>query len=155
MIQRIQSIYLFAASVIMLFIFYFPLAQLELEGNMFLIFYHNRIAAIEPGIFSSVSTWPVTFLLIITILINIVTIFQFRKRIRQIRLCVFNIILHFGLVGMIYFFTQIILKQGSGIRSVFLWPVIIPFISIILMYLALKKIQKDELLIKSIDRFRR
>ena len=70
------------------------------------------------------------------------------------RLCVFNIILLFGLVGLIYFFTKYILNDLEGVSSHFEWPVVIPFIAIILNYLAFKRIQKDEILIKSYERLR-
>lgn len=155
MIQRIQSVYLLLASAIMLILFFSPIAQLELKDNIFLFFYHNRIEAADPVIYRSISVWPVSLLLIIIVVVGLYAIFQFRNRIRQIRLCVFNIILHFGLIGLIYFFTQFTLKQEGGIQSVFLWPVVIPFISMIITYIAFKKIQKDEMLIRSVDRLRK
>jgi FtsH-binding integral membrane protein len=156
MIQRIQTVYLLVANIILLWLFKAPIAQLELNNSQFLLFFHNRIepvsaeSQIEP-----ISTWPVSLLLLIIISIGLFVIFQFKNRIRQIRLCIFSILLQFGLVGLIYYFTKFTLRQLGGIESVFLWPVVIPFISIVLTYLALKGIQKDELLIKSIDRFRR
>ena len=155
MIQRIQSVYLLLASAIMLILFFSPIAQLELKDNIFLFFYHNRIEAADTVIYRSISVWPVSLLLIIIVVVGLYAIFQFRNRIRQIRLCVFNIILHFGLIGLIYFFTQFTLKQEGGIQSVFLWPVVIPFISMIITYIAFKKIQKDEMLIRSVDRLRK
>ena len=156
MIQRIQSIFLLAASIIMLVLFWKPLAQLELTGNVFLFFHHNEIASADPATsFQEIPTWPVTIILLLIIGISLYTIFQFKNRIRQIRLCIFNIILQFGLVGLVYFFVRYTMNQEGGIHSAFLWPIVIPFISIILTYLALKRIQRDELLIKSIDRFRK
>lgn len=155
MIQRVQSLYLLAASIVMLLFIKNPIAQIELPGKNFLMFYHNRIEPVGEGASQVISTWPVTLLLLIIIGLSLFTIFQFRNRIRQIRLCVFNIMLHFGLVGLVYFFTKYTMNQEGGINSAFLWPIVLPFISIIMIYLALKKIQKDEQLIKSIDRIRK
>ena len=155
MIQRIQTALLFAASIMMLVLFINPLAQMELKDNLFLLFYHNRIEAMDPGEFNTLSTWPVTFLLILTITLSIFTIFQYKNRVRQIRLCVLNILLHFGLIAMIFFFSRYTMYKEEGMHSAFLWPIVIPLISVVLVYLALKRIQRDHLLIKSMDRLRR
>lgn len=155
MIQRIQSLYLLAASFILLPVYFQPLANIQISENLFLQFFHNRITGSDPEAFNTTETWPVTILLSILIGISLFVIFQYKNRVRQIRLCIFNIILHFGLVGLIYFYTKYTLNQYNGIQSVFLWPVLLLFASIIFNYMALKMIQKDELLIKSIDRLRR
>ena len=70
------------------------------------------------------------------------------------RICMFNILLMFGLVGLIWFYTKYTMNKYDGIDSVFLWPIVVPFISIILTYLALKGIQKDDALVKSYERIR-
>jgi len=155
MIQRIQSLFLLVAAVIMLPLFSQPLAKLQISDTIFLHLFHNRVEAINQDIFTPVSTWPVTILLTVLILISLLTVFLYKNRTRQIRLCVFNIILHFGFIGLVYFYTKYALNLNNGIQSVFLWPVILPFLSLLLNYMALKKIQKDELLIKSMDRLRR
>jgi len=60
----------------------------------------------------------------------------------------------FGLVGLIYYFTKYTINSTEGMKSVFLWPIVCPMIAIILNYLALKAIQKDENLVRSYDRIR-
>ena len=100
MIQRVQSLYLLTASVILLPAYFQPLANLQISEHLFLQFFHNRITASDPEAFTTTETWPVTILLSIIIGISLYTIFQYKNRIRQIRLCVFNIILHIGLVGL-------------------------------------------------------
>jgi len=155
MIQRIQSLFLLLAAVIMLPLYSQPLARLQISDTIFLHLFHNRVEAFNQDMFTDVSTWPVTTLLTAMILISLFTFFSYKKRIRQIRLCVFNIILHFGFIGLVYFYTKYTLNLNNGVQSVFLWPVIFPFLSVLLNYLALKRIQKDELLIRSMDRLRR
>jgi hypothetical protein len=154
MIQRIQTIYLLIAAILLTFLFVNPLAEIIISDGLYLIFWHSRIESLDKTDFHTINTWPVTFLLISTLLIGTVNIFLFKKRILQMRLCVFNIILLFGLVGMIYFFTKSTLNQMNGEGNVFLWPIMLPFISIILTYLAFKGMQKDEKLVRSYDRIR-
>ena len=70
------------------------------------------------------------------------------------RLCMYNIFLMLGLVGLIWYFTKFTLKDMEGIQTAFLWPVVIPFISSVFTYLALKYIQRDDALVKSYERLR-
>lgn len=154
MLQRIQSLYLLLASFFLLPLYFKVLAHLQISDEVFVSFYHNRMVGNNAELFTGISTWPVTFLLTSIIVITLITIFQYKNRLRQIRLCVYNIILQFGLTGLIYYYTKYILHKSEGIQSVFLWPVLLPFLSVFLTCLAVKKIQKDEALIKSIDRIR-
>ena len=154
MIQRIQTVYLLIATGLMILLFSNPIAEIVVSEDLYLKLWHNRIAAADALLFTPYSTWPLTVLLSVIILVNLIAVFLYKNRILQIRFCVFNLILMFGIVGLIYFFTQYAVKNLNGITSVFLWPVVMPMISIILNYLAIKAIQKDENLVRSYDRIR-
>ncbi len=154
MIQRIQSVYLFLASVLFVFMLTNPLAQIRLADDTFLIFNNYQVTALSNETFQPVPTWPITVLIAVIMLIGLVTIFLFKKRTLQMRLCVYNIILMFGLIGLIYFYMRYTVNKYDGVDSVFLWPIVVPFISMILTYLALKGIQKDDALVKSYERIR-
>ncbi len=154
MIQRIQSVYLFAAAMLFLFLFTNPIARLQIDEGLFLELLHSKIVAVSGANFDPISVWPLTILISAIIMINLIALSLYRKRGLQMRLCVFNIILMFGLVGLIWFFVKYTLNRMNGIDSVFLWPIVVPFISIVLNYLAYKGIQKDDALVKSYDRIR-
>ncbi len=87
----------------------------------------------------------------IILLLHVVALFIYKKRILQIRLLVFSIILMLGLFGLFYFFTY---YSFDGAEISFKLPVVFPLIAIILDYLAIRSIGKDEALIRSIDRIR-
>jgi hypothetical protein len=154
MIQRIQSVYLGISIVILSLLFSNPVAEIIISDTFYLIFKFNRIESLSDSDIDPISAWPVAVLLIAVLLIELSTIFLYKFRILQMRLCVFSIILIFGLVGMIYFHTKWTLNHFNGNDSLFLWPIVLPFISIILTYLAFKGIQKDENLVRSYDRIR-
>ena len=154
MIQRIQTVYLAIAAFLLVLLFSNPISQIILSEKLYLTLWHHEISAASDELFASVSTWPITFLLSVIVVIEIVTIFLYKRRLVQIRLCVFNLLLMFGLVGLIYYFTKYTITSTEGMKSVFLWPIVCPMIAIILNYLALKAIQKDENLVRSYDRIR-
>jgi hypothetical protein len=153
MIQRIQTIYLLVAVFLMALLFSNPIAEIIINNSLYLTLWHNKIISTNTE-FAPHSTWPITVLLSVIILIELFAVFLYKNRQLQIRLCVFNLLLMFGIVGLIYFFTKSTLNSMEGIRSVFLWPIVCPMIAIILNYLALKAIQKDEKLVHSYDRIR-
>lgn len=154
MIQRIQTVYLVIAAILISLVFANPIAEIFISDELYLTLSHNSIEGSDPDLFPAQSTWPVTLLLAAILAIELVIIFSFRNRILQIRLCIFNLLLMFGVVGMIYFFTKYTLSQMEGQKSIFLWPILCPMVAIILNYLAIKAIQKDERLVRSYERIR-
>ncbi len=154
MIQRIQTIYLAIATFLLVLVFSNPIAQLIVNDSLFLTQWHHKIVAISPELFTPYSTWPVTVLLSVIVLLQLFAIFLFKKRQLQIRLCIFSILLLVGLTGLIYFFTYSTLSGLDGKKSVILWPFICPLIAAVLNFLALKAIQKDDNLVRSYDRIR-
>jgi hypothetical protein len=154
MIQRIQTVYLAISAFLMVLLFSNPISQIIVSKELYLTLWHHRISAINDELFTPVSTWPITFLLSVIVIIELGIIFLYKKRPVQIRLCIFNLLLMFGLVGLIYYFTKFAISDYDVIKSVFLWPIVCPMIAITLNYLALKAIQKDENLVRSYDRIR-
>jgi len=154
MIQRIQTIYLSIAAFLMLLLFSNPIAQIIISEKLYLTLWHYQIVGGSDDLFTPVSTWPITVLLSVIVFIELIIIFMFKRRNLQIRLCVFNLLLMFGIVGLIYYFTKYTITSSKNIKSVFLWPIVCPMIAIILNYLALKAIQKDENLVRSYERIR-
>jgi hypothetical protein len=76
---------------------------------------------------------------------------MYKKRIRQIRVAVFTIVLLLGLFGIFFYFTY---AGFEGAKVAFKIPVAFPLIAIILDYLAIRAIGKDEALIRSLNRIR-
>ena len=132
MIQRIQSIYLFVVTILSVTICFYPYASLgdrELTYSSSPIYY---------GLSTSIP----------------VAIFFFRKRILQMRLCSFSIILMlFQAIYMIASF--FIASEGCAEGNCHLnFPVVVPFINMILTYLAVRGIAKDEAMVRAADRLR-
>jgi hypothetical protein len=99
-------------------------------------------------------TWPVFILILVTALMLLVNIFLFKNRKLQIRLCVYGIILAFGLIGLMYYFWVVIFRQIDVDSYWLKLPLILPAVSIILTYLAFRGIRRDEIMVRSLDRIR-
>tara|TARA_R110002050_G_scaffold76646_1_gene163889 strand:+ start:82039 stop:82563 length:525 start_codon:yes stop_codon:yes gene_type:complete len=147
MIQRIQTVYILIASIVIGLLFALPFAEIAANDKFYLfniqgILYDGEV--VENGL-------PIMLFVGIILIIHIAAIFMYKKRIRQMRLLVFAILLMLGLFGMFYFFTFYSFK---GFEVSFKIAVVFPLIAIILDYLAIRNIGKDEALIRSIDRIR-
>ena len=152
MIQRIQSIYLLVATILLGSIFLYPFAELlSSDGQLFIFKFNGLAIENEDGLY--LLTIPRIILLVITVLISFISIFLFKKRILQMRLNSFNIILMIGYLGLNYYYIQNFSKQLSGIVSYEI-TAIFPFVAAVLTYLAIRAIGKDEALIRSMDRIR-
>lgn len=154
MLQRIQSLFLLASLLLVGALLFVPFAEiLGADGNLYLFdklgIYEAEVADVAV-VFDG---WPILMLIVICSLLFIATIFLYKKRILQMRLCTIGILLLLGLSGMIYYFTWHGAKILGGDFS-FTSALVFPLIAMILTYLAIRNIAKDEALVRSVDRIR-
>ncbi len=136
MIQRIQTIYLVIAAIIMGALFmWFPIVLGE-DGTVI-------IARNEPLVLG---------LIFISIALAIISILSFKKRQLQFVLNRLNIISNFILLGV--FVYRSLTLSGETLVSEKGIGVLLPIISIVFLVLANNAIKRDEDLVKSVDRLR-
>jgi hypothetical protein len=147
MIQRIQSLYLLVSAILVAFLFVLPFAEIASDGAVYLFNYKGILldgTVKENGM-------VVSILIGIILALHGFAIFAYKNRIRQIRVLVFTILIMLGLLGMFFFFTY---YSFTGAQISFKISMVFPLVAIILDYLAIRAIGKDEALIRSIDRIR-
>ena len=150
MLQRIQTVYLLLASICMVVSLLTNLATFSVNGEIVRFeamgFYLN-----QEIIFS---TWGLFVIGNISAILSVLIVFLYKKRMLQIRLAAINIFLILGYYGLIGLY---IYMRNPEVNSVFQnigIGMIMPFVAIILTYLAIRKIGADEALIRSLDRIR-
>lgn len=152
MLQRIQTVYLLIIVALTIATLFLPLAVLQ-SGELF-TFDATGISTMAAQPELVYPTWGLFALAIVISLLALLTVFLFKRRILQIRLCVFNAILMLGFYGLFAFFCWS-LDREMEISS--LTPKIVlsfPLVSLILDYLAIRNIGADEALVRSLDRLR-
>lgn len=151
MIQRIQSFYLLMAALVLGVMLFFPLGRLLVEsGEGYPFVFYGVVNSAGEAV---VRFLPLAILLVFMPLFSLVTIFFFKRRILQMRFCVYNIILMLASIGFIWFNSHQA-NQALHAQTVFAPAIVSPLIGAILTYLAFRGIRRDELLVKSIDRIR-
>lgn len=148
MIQRIQTVYLLLSVILLSSLFWLPLAEITVREGLY-AFTIKGISGSEGIVFKGL---PLILFLTLLILMHIVVIILYRKRILQIRLLVFTIVSMLGFSGLLIWFAY---AGFTGATAGFKIPMAFPWIAIILDYLAIRNIGKDEALIRSIDRLRK
>ena len=135
MLQRIQTVYLLIIVALTIAILFLPLAVLQ-SGDQLFTFDATGIStmAAQPEL--------------------IYPIFLFKKRILQIRLCIFNAILMLGFYGLFAFFYWNLGNQKEIFSLSLKIAFSFPLVSLILDYLAIRNIGADEALVRSLDRLR-
>lgn len=153
MIQRKQTLFLFFACLLMVFMYFFPIVEMLGEnGKLFFLDFLGIHPEKSPQKMS-VNAFPITVIISISAVLYLVTIFMYKKRLLQRRLGIFNILLQFGLVGLIFFYTNFTMPQDFK-EIYYSFPVIFPVIAVILTILANRSIMKDEKLVRSYERIR-
>ena len=157
MIQRIQTIWLLLATVVILGLFMFPyLSYIDLVGLGKKLFVTGEYSAVN-----NESVKQSSFLLqaigtIVVALVPLLTIFQFKNSKLQIKLIYFSIAL-IALLAVWMYFTSVstleLISQDFGANNIGVGFFLLP-IAIIFLAMAIGGIRKDEKLIKSADRLR-
>lgn len=156
MIQRIQTIWLLLATVVILGLFIFPyLNYIDLEEDLgkklFVTGEYSAVnnESVKQNILQTLGT-------IVVALVPLITIFQFKNRKLQIKLIYLSIAL-VVLLGVWMYFTATstlqLISQSFGANNIGVGFFLLP-VAIILLAMALGGIRKDEKLIRSADRLR-
>lgn len=152
MIQRIQSLYMLATTILGIVCLSLPLGYFTTEegesvSTLFNLWFRNTQTGVH--VFTP---WALFALLLITTTLTFLAIFMFSKRALQMRLLVMCMILSVGYYGFLTFL--IVSAQKNGLHYTPNVTAAFPFAAIVLDYLAFRAILKDEMLVRSLDRLR-
>lgn len=152
MIQRIQSLYLLAAAALMITAVFAPLAYFVAGVEEFELY---AFALKSETV--SYSTMYMGIIVALAAIVPLVTIFLFKNRQLQIRLCAVELVLLLGSIvfmAIYYYLSNRMFAQLEFHAQGFRIAIIFPLIAIILDYLAMRAIFHDEMLVRSLDRIR-
>ena len=179
MIQRIQTVYLFIIAIILILAAFLPIWKNKgfytKDGKEGFLTLHSTATTFSTNVgdgapVSDEKTNPpsptagnyvvsnnyhIAALLILCAITALFTIFQFKKRMLQIKLCSFIYLLLSAILVCYY----LAIKSNNSLLSEadkgdFLIGFYMPVLGIIFNFLAIRFIRKDEALVRSVDRLR-
>ncbi len=155
MIQRIQSIYLVFASLMIFGLYFFPLAHdAFINGIPTTIKVTGLFQSLNGQMAHTQVFTALTAATAIVALIPLIVIFLYKDRKKQINFCYGTILI---IIGYSFWMSQTVKGVAGGLvlgTNNFGIGLFLTCISLFLMIMAIKAIQRDEKLVKSADRLR-
>ena len=154
MLQRIQTVYLLIVAVLIGVLYFFPFASFVVEQDMSM--YNLSVKGLMPDIEGTKPLFralPLVIIITIIVIMSIAIIALFKRRMLQIKLSIINIVLLVGLQSLMLYFVTVSKHQLGG-QSSYNLIFVFPLIAAIITYMAIRRITKDEALIRSMDRLR-
>jgi hypothetical protein len=154
MIQRIQTIYLLAALILIALCFFIPVAVISVPDGQIFTFDINGFRLITQNSSEYINK-PVAIFIsgLLISLLYLLIIFSYKNRPLQMRLCIYTLVFSLGLGFMLYWLLHQVQKE-QGAEIMYKIGMVFPVISAILSFLAYRAIKKDDELVKSYDRLR-
>lgn len=149
MIQRIQTVYLLVVAILMVVMMSFPVGNL-LAADYTVTEFTNLALVTADGT-ADYAPWAMFAILLVVGVVALGTVFLYRKRMLQIRLTLFSIILLIGYYATLVIFVLMLKGENSFVPS---WTLCLPLVAIVLDWLAIRAIGKDEMLVKAYERLR-
>ncbi|NTW32442.1 MAG: DUF4293 domain-containing protein [Bacteroidetes bacterium] len=160
MIQRIQSVFIFAVFLASVACFFFPFwifNGVDYSG----VHYSYQIGLLSIKLIEgnaqniNLGTIPILLLVSVSAILSIVSVFMYKNRQTQIKINNYNLFLNIILIGTIYLWIPYILNSAlPGSQSIWQIGLIFPLLSLMFLVFANKFIKKDEELVRSADRLR-
>ena len=155
MIQRIQTVYLLAVAGMFIALLFLPLAVIQTDGAVY-AFGVEGLQTTTAIAELAYPTWSLIAIDAIIILLSFVIIFTYKKRVLQLRLCVYNALLMIGFCALAGFYVWQFSHSPELPHmkiNVRFWAAF-PFVALILNYLAIRNIGADEAMVRSLERLR-
>lgn len=151
MIQRLQSLYMLASTVLAVVCLSMPLGRFfTAHDEHTATLYNLWVRATETGDHSLVP-WALFALLLVVATLTFLGIFLYRRRALQMRLLSLTMVLLVGYYAYLAFFAY--MYKGDGTFTPTIWAAL-PFASLVLNYQAFRGVLHDEMLVRSLDRLR-
>ena len=154
MIQRKQTLFLLGVFIAVLLCLFFPVASTEPVAMGDAAYIFNLGVKCDNAIVSFAST-PLFVLLSLSGAISLVTIFLYKKRKLQIKLCLWAVaflLLWYGYYALLVCKVIVLPISSAAIRISF--TACLPLVAIILLFMARSGIKHDEKLVRAADRIR-
>lgn len=149
MIQRIQTVYLLIVAILSVVLMSNNIGSFICPDNS--IIEMTNLSLVDKEGVENYEPWALFAIQMLSAIVSIVTIFLYKKRMLQIRLTIFNIILAICYYGTFVTFVFMLKEDASFAPA---WSVCLPFAAIVLNWLAIRAIGKDEMLVRAYDRLR-
>ncbi|MCU0417579.1 MAG: DUF4293 domain-containing protein [Cytophagaceae bacterium] len=153
MLQRIQSVYLFLSATIVSLALFIKIWSAATNESVVLDAFSANVTS--GGTLTTKNVGYIGGVLVLSVVLNFYTIFQYNHRKRQVLWTNLNNVLLCLVMGLYYWEISVLKQALTGAYSDnWGFGFFVPLIGLLLNILAIRAIKKDEALIQSVDRIR-
>ncbi len=149
--QRKQTLFLIGSIIAVVLCLFFPVGYASVGTLGSEIPLNNLGWAGVANAVPVITAWPLFIFMVLAGIVSVVTIFLFKDRKLQMRLCYWGVL--FDILWYVYYLL-IYFKVSGQVQMGLKWAVAMPLVSIIFLLLAHKGVKADEKLVRSMDRIR-
>lgn len=143
-LQRIQSVYLLIAAILMAVFAFFPALLIEQGGEQFA---YGALSTTKVG-------FPLMMVLVVLIsLLAVIDIFMYKNLQRQMTVCFVDIIISLSLILAIGI-QAFVIGRKEDVTVTCQWAMALPVLSVVFLMLAHKAMSRDKKLLRDSDRLR-
>lgn len=151
MIQRVQTLWLILAAVLMVITAFLPVARLIPDDiDQSLIIYNGVITGGACRLSALVLLFP--SLLSLAFLADVYCIFKFADHKKQLRLC--SSVMFILFLWYVSYFSLLNIFAAGDMQVTYSLNALIPFLAMVCVFLAKRRIRYDDELKRSVDRIR-
>ncbi|MGN0032886.1 MAG: DUF4293 domain-containing protein [Candidatus Limimorpha sp.] len=157
MIQRIQSLFMLLSAIVSGLLFFIPLAIVSYGEGSISLTTCGVVNQVVEGTFGFSFTLPLVILAALGVLIPIFAMLRFKRRKFQINLNRINILVNavFVLLVVVYYLPAIEKSFDLvDVENVVYYGAVLPILSMLFSFLAIRGVKKDIDLLNSVDRLR-
>ena len=156
MIQRIQTIYLVIASILVALPVMLQLTLASINGDAGLYELNALTAQLvtEAGVDNQFGSFPIAITLAASLILSIYAILQFKNRKFQMTLTRMAMLCQLAIGVLVFFYADKMAALVDGAEVAYSPILAFLPLSVILYFLAWRSIKKDEALVRSADRLR-
>lgn len=153
--QRIQTVFMLLAAVLLGLLFVFPVSQFQGKGFTGALYIYG-LKAVEgdmPLSFSMI--WISAVLVVAIIALLLYAINRYKKRMQQLRILMIAVLLTIVMLGFLFFINDEIQKADLVYGYIkYSIGAFLPLISLLLMLMAGRSIRRDEAKVRASNRLR-
>ena len=151
MIQRIQTVYLAIAAILSMLLVFLKFA-LASVGDYELT--DISINLIKDGVSESGSSFPIAGTIMLGLFLTVYGIMQYKNRKFQVKLVQAALLVQLAVGGLVFCYADLMVGMAESGSATYSPVLAILLVNLVLYFLAIRGIKKDDALVRSADRLR-
>ena len=151
MIQRIQTVYLAIAAILSMLLVFLKFTLASLGAHELTAV---SISLSKDGVSEVTSSFPIAGTIMLGLFLTVYGIMQYKNRRFQVRLVQAALLVQLAVGGLVFYYADLMVGMAESNSATYSPVLAILLVNLVLYFLAIRGIKKDDALVRSADRLR-